>query len=345
MNLLEQEIFQDQYIGMAQVNEILEGVLGYKAKIDLLRQVQDHNKKIYEQEVERSKELLKIAKLRTQMSCSEEKTVFKTSPMVNSKKSFEEETVDISSYYQQIKACKNKDELITVLSKMEQSGDMTLIKSQLLLSCYEEICLMSNFKADLKASYSADDIVFIDQELQDIRKRFEMLKSIINESDKNSTENKEEEKPIILYLKTSSGNACAIKDAESIPREYHESFNELLDSIISGKFKNSKFFSNNGNFLDNMQEVKNFATRIIYKNLQNNIYVIMGMFIKKATSDKYIEAFMKTRSTLYRQEEGNLLNSLTQDETIEREQQITSQIKEIFGHNEKSGEQNATINR
>lgn len=319
------EIFNGQYIYSEQLMTILDKISEYEEKIKLLKTVKEYNYKLYQKEVEREKELTVIAKLQTEEISASYST--KTNVISNDKKIIlfqDEEKIDVSSYYHQLKESQTKENFISVLKEIK---DEETIK-QVLLLFYRELVLINNIKYDKDVAYTPDEISYIEEEIQIIREQFETIKKYI--TTKQDVPQPIKEKATVIYLKTESGNVCALSDAKSIPREYYESFNELLDSILNCEFKNNKFLSNNSGFVDGLQEVKNFKTRIIYKNVADNTYAILGMFIKKATNDKYNYEFMKQRSSLYIKQEKNILNILKDNDAINKEQESTKSIKEIF---------------
>ena len=99
-----------------------------------------------------------------------------------------------------------------------------------------------------------------------------------------------------------------MKDLDDIPKEYYDSFLQLLLSIQNNKFKNRKNLTDIAKVL----EVKNFKTRIIFARVGQAKYAILGLFMKKVDKDKVQRDFIVTRQEQFRCQIETLKN--TEDE-------------------------------
>lgn len=92
-----------------------------------------------------------------------------------------------------------------------------------------------------------------------------------------------------LYFASSKANPLKSKilaDLKDIPEEYYENIYSLLEEFKKGTLPKGaiKKLQNNGK-LEDVYEIKGFQIRIIFKQIQNNSYCILGAFIKKDNND------------------------------------------------------------
>ena len=73
---------------------------------------------------------------------------------------------------------------------------------------------------------------------------------------------------------------------KDVPFEYYETISELIDNFINNKLskKEIKLLKNNGK-LTQFIELKYDQVRIILKHIQDNIYCVMGIGVKKSNND------------------------------------------------------------
>lgn len=97
---------------------------------------------------------------------------------------------------------------------------------------------------------------------------------------------KEENVLIYSTSKVNPLNARIISDLKDIPEEYYENIINLINGFKYGTLPNGsvKMLKNNGNFKD-VYEIKGYQTRILFKQVKDNIYCILGMFNKKSDND------------------------------------------------------------
>ena len=124
----------------------------------------------------------------------------------------------------------------------------------------------------------------------------------------------------LMYLLSDKGNCYALKDIDSIPIDYYSSFANLLLSIKNGTFKNLKTFKANER-LNGLLEVKEFKTRIIFRRLTNNCYIILGMFMKKTDKDMGYLRFLNKRQEQFYKTKDQL-----EEQTVEDQVAMTEQI-------------------
>ena len=94
----------------------------------------------------------------------------------------------------------------------------------------------------------------------------------------------------------------------------------MLLSIKNGTFKNLKTFKANER-LNGLLEVKEFKTRIIFRRLTNNCYIILGMFMKKTDKDMGYLRFLNKRQEQFYKTKDQL-----EEQTVEDQVAMTEQI-------------------
>lgn len=97
---------------------------------------------------------------------------------------------------------------------------------------------------------------------------------------------KEEKLLIYSTSKVNPLNAKIISDLKDIPEEYYENIINLINGFKYGTLPNGsiKMLKNNENLKD-VFEIKGYQTRILFKQIKDNIYCILGMFNKKSDND------------------------------------------------------------
>lgn len=203
--------------------------------------------------------------------------------------------LDISYYKAQIDNCKNLDELESLLPKKTVENFDELINLILLYLLEEEMDYRQMLYENSETLDSDPEIL---NYVTEIHRKFEIIKNYrdckeISEKEVENTQNH------LIFLTTEYGNVCALSDVKNIDSEYYESFLTLLESIITGTFKNVKSFSVQGSGTVT-SEVKDFKTRIIFTKLESNIYIINSIFVKKSDNDLFYRNNLINRDALYR---------------------------------------------
>ncbi len=130
----------------------------------------------------------------------------------------------------------------------------------------------------------------------------------------------------IVLVPTIGGNIRVIDELEHIPIEYYDSFLELINSIIDGRFKNVKTFANN-NQLVGVSEVKGFKTRVVFGRLDKNTYALITAFVKKTDTDKLYKDTLKRKVSHFKENETRLKEKIKDNEFMELNDQY---VEELF---------------
>lgn len=183
---------------------------------------------------------------------------------------------------------------------------------------------INKFQALLKkANFSEEEMRTILKLASEALKHQKEIKSAIPKKQKALIETSENQ---LVYLLSDKENCYAIKDIDNIPVDYYASFANLLISIKNGTFKNFKAFKENKR-LSGLLEVKDFKTRIIFRRLSTNYYIILGMFMKKTDRDMAYLKFLNRRQEQFNKVQEQLERKL-KEQTLQDQDQITTQILE-----------------
>ena len=130
----------------------------------------------------------------------------------------------------------------------------------------------------------------------------------------------------IIFLKTVSGNVYAESDLASIDAEYYPGFKTLIESIEDGTFRNVKKFASNHTTLKGIFEVKDHGIRVVFDKINKNTYIILDIFVKRATRDMGYVSSLVNRVANYRKEESTIKSQLNED-IITEDMAILENIK------------------
>lgn len=187
------------------------------------------------------------------------------------------ESIDLTELEDYIKSCINND-------------DFNDLINTLLLNVKENIITIKKMKNEeyLKSGIwnnTFDEYLLKLNNILNILFKYQHY--IINEQ--NNSQN------TIIYLTTEYGNINIASDLKAIPIEFYDSFYILLNSIQNGTFKNLKRIgTQSNNYKTALLQVKENFTRVIFDQIEPNIYIILTMFVKKVSTSKDYHNNLKT---------------------------------------------------
>lgn len=185
-----------------------------------------------------------------------------------------------------------------------------------------EVKLMRELINDDKNS-DEDKIPFlndIDIELEKIRIIKDLLKEEVKEH-----QDEQIEKNNIVFIPTINGNIRIIEDINNISKEFYPKFKIAIKSIEEGIFKNPKRFYMEG--LNGLSEVRYYNTRVLYCQLNENTYGIVGAFVKKTTYDAYYHSMLHNYDDLYKLSKDTITSKLSDPNFMELQEEY---YKELF---------------
>jgi len=284
----------------------------------IINKIDEHNQRLYEQEKAKSKRISKIGPIKNNKKS-------KTEPMNErtEKQKPEALNIDVSNYLIKLKDANTLDEIISVLPERDDL-DFDKILSTILIYLHKEKVEIINFMNEQENRKEVESI--FDDELDQIDFKMETIldyKDYVEDVElSRETDNK------IVFMKNSNFEPVIFQNLKGY-EEYYDSFLDLLNSIIDGSFKRKRRFTNN-NKINNIYEVKNFKTRILYTRLKKNVYIIIGAFVKKCDTELRINNFVKNCSDQLSIQRDELLAILDDEESLVQEEKYLADLKNML---------------
>lgn len=241
---------------------------------------------------------------------------------------------DLKSYISQL----NIDEIIPIIESYQkynlETNEYNYIVNEILKMFlfealdYYKILLDISIYRDKESRHEAIEIYneYLDKYLL-IRDYYNKITDIeLNDEVENLEEPEESDEPIdainprrLIFSHPASNptKSRLIDDLKDIPEEYYNSVKNILLKFIAYK-KRPKGF-NNDKYKNGFVELKEGPIRIIMKHISNNIYCVMGVFVKKSNNDikAYRTMVIRTITDIITKEKENqelALGELTMQE-------------------------------
>ena len=133
-----------------------------------------------------------------------------------------------------------------------------------------------------------------------IRKYYSALYD--NEKEIIETDNEEDLPDVrkVIYACTDLNptKARIITDLDNIPHEYYQDIYDIIMRFKKGTLAKDEYKSlkNSDTKINSCKELKNDQIRIIFKHIKDNVYVIVGVFVKKDNNDLKMYRSMSRRN-------------------------------------------------
>lgn len=213
---------------------------------------------------------------------------------------------------------------------------------------YIIIKVMNNYLEELYTLYE----LLIDKEVYQKRKdRLEIIRTYYNElntyltirkyysalydNEKEIIETDNEEdlpdvrKVIYACSDLNPTKARIITDLDNVPHEYYQDIYDIIISFKKGTLAKDEYKSlkNSDTKINSCKELRNDQIRIIFKHIKDNVYVIVGVFVKKDNNDLKMYRSMSRRNIPKIVTNEDLELSLALGEKIEEELAIIAKEK------------------
>lgn len=203
------------------------------------------------------------------------------------------------------------------------------IVNRLIAESYKEIKEINELLID--DSLTKEELV----ECKDlITKEKTKIKYIREARNKEDEEVVQEHKNRIVLVPTIAGNIRVIDELEHIASEYYDSFLELINSIINGRFKNVKTFTSNNNLMG-ISEVKAFKIRVVFSRLDKNTYALITAFVKKSDNDKLYKETLTKKVNHFKDNEELLKKKLKDEEFMKLNDLYVEELLTLLGSKDK----------
>lgn len=185
------------------------------------------------------------------------------------------------------------------------------------------------------------DEAFIDGDLEVLKEAREIIEDLQKRLDFVKTK-KVEEKALeedfnIVFLETSSNRTYFLEDIKGL-EEYYESFKKLFVYLKSGNPYDMKYFPTDNKKFAGLQETRDISgkTRIFFKQINENTYVVIGAMVKKVDKSGSYKNQVVSRYKNYLNKEDYILSSLVNDDYIQRQNNHLSEVLDVFEINDKT---------
>ena len=278
-------------------------------------------------------------KLQQAMLSQKENIGYRKTPTFEDEEQFELKkpkhcVVDVSNYISEIRKISSLDELKAIIPNHDANNNLEIAYSIILKLAEEMIEIKKMLYAD-RNSIDATTKKYFEDEIYILQSKIDFIKDLIK-TDEVEVETNTEVFNDVVFLSTKRGNVCVYQDLKDIPTEQYDSFVMLLDSIRNGKFTNLRAFANNG-VLKDLREVKYGQSRIVFKQVASNCYVIVSMFIKKVDKDAYYQSNLANRHDLLIQNFDKILLLVnSSEEYLEENRDILDDVYSILKKRDKT---------
>lgn len=283
---------------------------------ELLEELKEKSKKYHKMKEEI--DLVKNIEIKELKRSYEEKGNQK-SVAFSEDKAFEDE---IKYYYENIRDVKVDDNLkqnLEMALPSKKHGNYEKINLRLRAELLREIKII--YELIEEEDIDKDDLIDLKEEVNNIKIKSEMIKSITEEQEKLDIEEKSISNQLI-FTETSSGNIRILDEIDHIDQDYYDRIIALLNSIKDGSFKNVKRFRSINNKTAGVSEVKLFKVRVLFEKIEANKYAIISVFVKKSDMDKgYVEQ-IGHRISVYKNQEDEIKSQLSDDVFLMKNKEI-----------------------
>lgn len=221
--------------------------------------------------------------------------------------------IDVTFYMESLNKINNVSEMKSFLPSQDNQTTYDIINT-ILFNLLEERMIIQRL---LNSSDCVnDDTESYQMEYNQLNEKINYLKQYLKDlQTPHKTKIKKENK--IIFLKTDTGNNCFMSDlSKSIDPHYYNSMKELLESIKYGEFKNVKNFVGN-RILVGLSEVRGYQTRVIFKRLRPDLYIVIQGLVKKVDNSQHYRSTLVARHDLYEKQETKILKNILNSQFLE----------------------------
>lgn len=150
----------------------------------------------------------------------------------------------------------------------------------------------------------------------------EIQEIVVEEAEQEIIQDDDKPKKEIIYSRSSVNplKAFFIADMDDVPYEYYETVYDLIDKLKNNTLsvKESKSLTRSSNNEAGTMELLHDQVRIVYRHVKDNIYCVLGVFVKKANN----------RREIYNKLSARMIPDISTSDKLMRE-------KELSEYNEK----------
>ncbi len=321
LEILNQDILENQYLDEIKIDKaIKEAHLNDQEALEIMKKVYSHNLKLIQTELEKLKKIKKYLEKKSLNFF--ESTTNEINKKENSTKEKPKHVIldklDVTKHLHYLKH-HFMDEIIVYTNKLK-TNEINFI----LIELFKELKLISNLENQNGEYIFEDD----KKNLQNLITIIKNRKSFFLEN--SSGQNVKSSLNHFIFLKNDFGNYIIDQDLKEIPLEFYNNISMLITEMENNKFRNRKRFKNDDKKKYNFSEVRDKSIRIIYKQLNDNIYLIASIFIKKCMINKSYSEHIINISNIFISQKNNILNELDNEHLFKEESNKFEEIKRIL---------------
>lgn len=297
-----------------------------------------NNEKVYDQISKKIKELKKIVPNETKGLKDEQKSnLIQDETTKKTDNSFEEEAQKYWTTIKKLEFSNLRNNLIDNLPP-EEHYNYKKILLRIYAELRKEVILINKL---FDENTKKEDVIAFSDDIKLLIEKVRIIEELVyfetEEIIEQQTEEKKENR--LILLPSSDEKFRIVEDLSNIDIEYYDKFDKLLKSIHNGTLQKFSRFKNNDK-LNGLCEVKDFKTRILFKRISDNIYVIIGAFIKKTDKNSEYKNTFITQYNLYKDQEENIIKNLNSKEFIEKQEQALETLYDMLQAKKKTSKMN-----
>lgn len=185
--------------------------------------------------------------------------------------------------------------------------------------------------------FTGEDRQFALQHISQLEQKMNLIHTYMNPTVIEKTQ-LHPHKNSLVFLKTSSGNACILSNlkSKSVPIEEYPSFLRLLKSIQEGTFQNLRKLESRSS----LYEVKDGSSRVVFSRVYKDYYCILTAFVKKCWWEKELEELLSNVDYQYANQAVSIYKELESEnlEFINSERKIEERIFGLLENKRVGGE-------
>ncbi|MCI8575836.1 MAG: hypothetical protein HFI09_05135 [Bacilli bacterium] len=202
---------------------------------------------------------------------------------------------------------------------LHSAPDLDLAKKHLITLLYEEatsynqIALEGNLLEQAECKKEIKEILSKIQWIKNYQKPEQTKEQTINHNN-------------LIYLTSSSGRIIPLEEiTKDIPIEFYDLLKETLLSIKNGTFLGFKSLS-----YKKYNELRKIKVRVLFKQINENTFLILSCFIKNYTSQKKYSEDLKRLNKILEEQESNYTTLARNPYYLEEQAKITETIMELL---------------
>lgn len=236
-------------------------------------------------------------------------------------------------YFQSIIYLQEKKEILDALPNSTYINFFPIVKGLIELIDKE----IKNEEKLLATEEKEDEIhEYIKEEIENLNFKKDICNQLLLEA-KEKIEIEESAKEVsrknLIFATTTSGNIYLEKDVKNMNPEFYDRIGDSLRLLELGDTNNIKQIENNSK-LTKVWEIKEYQTRLFFKNLSNDtIYIILARIKKDNNSSvDREEAIIRSKKTIreYNKLKQEIKDPIKKGELIEENQRIKDNLFEYI---------------